>query len=392
MSRKTRRGHGEGGIYQRNDGRWAGMLDLPPGPDGKRKRKYVYGKTRKEVAEKLRKLRADLDAGLLATPDRLTLGELVTRWLDDVAAHRVRPVTLDSYRRYANVHIQPALGTIPLKKMQPMHLQRLYSEMAKAGKAPRTIRYVHTIVRAALTQAVRWQLLARNPADAVEPPGKQRKETHTLTRQETVQLLQAAADDRYYALYYLALATGMRRAELLALRWADLDLKRATVQVRRSLEWVKDDQRVSDDQPAFKAVFTEPKTSMGRRNITLPTGAVTALKAHRKRQQEERLRAGPHYQDHDLVFCLPDGSPVPPYEVSRKLGNILKGAGLPPVRFHDLRHTHATLLLEQGVHPKVVSERLGHSSITVTMDIYSHVSQNMQAQVARQVDDLLSGK
>lgn len=372
------RGHGEGSIHRRKDGRWAGVLDLGVGPDGKRQRRYVYGQTRKEVADKLNKTRAEAEAGILAAPDRLTLGDLVQRWLDTVAAHRVRPVTLESYRRYARVHIPAALGNLPLKKVQPLHLQQLYSDLLKAGKAPRTVRYVHTILHASLGQAVRWQLLGRNPVDAVEPPGKQAKETATLTLSDVSRLLEVAAGDPFYAAYYLAVATGMRRAELLALKWSDLDLKGGAVQVRRALEWV-----------GGKPVFTEPKTAKGRRNVTLPAGAIRVLKTHRKQQNEERLRARDGYTNNDLVFCLGDGSPIPPYNLSRWLKTLLRRGGLPMVRFHDLRHTHATLLLEQGVHPKVVSERLGHSSITVTMDTYSHVTKNMQAEVARQVDEML---
>jgi len=248
----------------------------------------------------------------------------------------------------------------------------------RGGLSSRTVRYTHAVIYSALKQALKEQLIARNVAEAVVLPAQQKKEIRPLTTEEVHRLLSAAKDDRLYPAFLLELGSGLRRGELLGLRWQDVDLKAGVITVRQSLIRTR-----------AGLVFQEPKTERSKRNLPLPPAVVRELKAHRARQAEEKLLLGPDYEDRGLVFCLENGKPLDPRNFTRHFELLLKKAGLPHVRFHDLRHTHATQLLGLGVHAKIVQERLGHTTISTTLDTYSHAVPGLQEEAARKLDALL---
>jgi integrase len=337
---------------------------------GRRQRKAIYGKTRQEVARKLTAaLRAHQD-GLPLSDERVTVESFLRDWL--VACEgRIRPRTWRTYESYLRVHAVPALGRLPLAKLEPRHLQRLYAETLAAGRSPTTVHQLHAILHRALGQAARWGMVSRNVADLVDAPRPARHEMRTLSPEEARAFLDAASDDRLEALYVLAVTTGLRQGELFRLRWRDVDLRASALQVRGT-------------------AAGEPKTAKSRRQVQLSQTAVEALQRHRKRQAGERLAAGPEWRDEDLVFTNVLGGPLHIGNMtSRSFRPLLERAGVPRIRFHDLRHTAATLLLGKGIHPKVVSEMLGHSQVGVTLDLYSHVTPTMHQQAAMAFDDLL---
>jgi integrase len=372
-----KRGNGAGSVRKRKDGRWEGLY-VADWKDGKPVRRSVYAKTKDAAEMKLRKALSDLDAGLPAPDARTKLGPFLHDWL---AGHRhgIKASTAEHYAQQIRLHIEPRIGRIVLSKLQPQDVARLHSDLLDTGLSNRTVEAVHRVLHLALEQAVRWNLVPRNVAGLVKAPRPNPKEPVFYDEQQVRTLLAAAASDRLRALYVLAIATGMRQGELLALRWADVQLDAGVVQVRRTLS------RIAGQG----WVFTEPKTAKGRRSIALPAFAVAALREHRIRQHEERLAAGPAWKANDLVFPTRRGTPIERQNLQRRSWKpLLKRAGLPDIKFHALRDTAATLMFDQGINPKIVQERLGHATIAVTMDIYSHVLPNMQADAAAKLDSL----
>jgi len=279
----------------------------------------------------------------------------------------------------------PALGKHLLHKLKPLPIQSYYAEALRTGRRDgggglkaQTVLHHHRVLRQALGQAVKWQLVAFNPASATEPPRPDRREMKVLDENNVVQVLKLVRESSIHIEILLAVTTGMRRGEILALRWTDVDFKKATVAVQQSLEQTR----------AGGLRFKRPKTERSR-VIVLPALVVESLKRHRAEQATRRLQLGPAYKDADLICCLVDGTPRSPAGLTRAFRDLLADKKLPRVRFHDLRHTHATLLLSQGTHPKVVSERLGHSTIGITLDTYSHVLPSMQEEAARRLNDAL---
>jgi len=277
----------------------------------------------------------------------------------------VAPKTYVSYRGAIRSHFIPALGAVELTALRPTHIQGLYTRMLASGRcdgrgglAARSVIRYHQILHAALHQAVRWQMLVRNPADAAEPPRAPRRELATVTPEQARRLMASADQTPLGAFVRLAFLTGMRRGELLGLRWADLDLDGATVHVQQTAQWIT----------GQGIVFRHPKTRLSRRAIALSPDAVAVLRSHRRRQAEARFPAGPAYVDRDLVFATGIGTPLKPGNLRRSWLRITAGAGLPSLRIHDMRHAHAKIMLGQGVHPKIVSERLGHASVNITLD------------------------
>ena len=377
MSKK--RGNGEGTIARRKNGLWYAQYVIY-GQEG-RKRRTLYGKTRQEVATKLAKALADREGGLLIDAGKLTLEEYLERWLSDAvepaAAHR----TYHNYRLQVRRHIDPTLGAVRLKALSPAHVQGLYRSKLDAGLSPSSVRYVHAVLHRALRLAVKWSLVPRNVAESVELPRAVKKEIRALSPKQARALLDTARGDRLEALYVLALSCGLRHGELLGLRWSDVDIEARTLGVMRQLQRMRDGS----------GLRFLPTKNAKERSIRLTEGAAEALKAHRKRQLEERLKAGGLYQDQGLVFATTIGTPMEPSNVvGRSFKPMLEAAGLPDIRFHDLRHTCATLMLGEGVHPKVAQERMGHSAIAVTMNTYSHVMPDVQDQAAAALDAALS--
>ncbi|MRG28787.1 tyrosine-type recombinase/integrase [Laceyella tengchongensis] len=276
-----------------------------------------------------------------------------------------------------------------MDQLKPLHIQGYYTNRltegrmdGKGGLSNRSVLHHHRVLNEALNHAVKWQLLPINPVNAITPPKPQKKKITVLTKEQVISLLQGTKGYKYYYPIYLAVNTGMRRGEILGLRWEDIDFSNHTISINQTLQKLK----------GIGLQFRDTtKTDGSRRSIAISESVVETLKRLKTVQAKNKLRFGPTYQDHDLVFCNKDGSPFDPDNVSREFCRYIKRLEIPHVRFHDLRHTHATLLLQQGEHPKVVSERLGHSTIAITMDIYSHVMPNMQKEAAKKFDDFLFG-
>ncbi len=368
----------EGSVFRRGDGRWVALLHVGY-VAGRRVRKSFYGATRQEVAVRLAAAVRDLQQGKRPSPETEKLGPFLNRWLEDTARHGVRASTYRGYEVMIRCHIAPEIGHLKLARLTADDLDRCYTHLLDKGLSPKTVRLGHAILHRALTFAQRRGSIAVNPASVAVPPSAPRKEFRVLSPEEAGRLLAAALSDRLYALYVLALTCGLRQAELLGLRWADIDLDGAVLHVR---------------QQAYRVMgswhFTEPKTKAGRRTISLSGRAVEALRERRLAQNAERLRAQ-DWQDLDLVFANRRGRPTERANLQRQsFWPLLERAGLPRVRFHDLRHACASMLLAQNVNPKIVQEMLGHSSIAVTMDVYSHVLPSLQADAAEKMDRLLA--
>jgi integrase len=374
-----KRGNGEGTISRRKNGGWMAQYYVHTAQG--RKRKTIYGKTRKEVAKKLAKALSDREGGLIFDAEGLKLREYLSRWLEDSVKDTVRNTTYEGYEQIARTHIIPMLGDVKLKGLSPTHVRGLYKEKLQT-LSPRTVQYIHVTLHKALKQAVNDGLIPRNATEAVKPPQVRREEIRPLTPEQVKMLLDAASEagDRLEALYVLAVHTGLRQGELLGLKWEDVDLESGSLHVKRTLTTARGGPRLA-----------APKTKGSRRRVSLTKGAVDALRAHLARQLEEIDRAGSLWQENGLVFASETGEPLDRRDLtSRQFKPLLERAKLPEkTRFHDLRHTCATLLLTKNVNPKVVSEMLGHSNIAITLDTYSHVLPNMQDSAARALEEAL---
>ncbi len=374
-----KRGNGEGSISRRANGSWRAEYVVHTAEG--RKRKTVYGKTRAEVAKKLNRALADSEDGLFFDDKGLTVEAYLERWLRDSVRENVRSRTYANYQMQVRRHIVPALGRILLKNLTPAHVQGLYRQKLDAGLSSSSVRYIHAVLHRALRQALRWGLVPRNVSDAVDIPKLVREEVRALSPEEARRFLEEARGDRFEALYVLALSCGLRRGELLGLKWMDMDLSaKATLRIARQIQRMRDGSGLQ---------FTTPKSGKGRA-VRLPKRAAEALKAHRARQAEEKLKAGSLYGDDGLVFATEVGTPLEPSNIDRRsFKPLLKEAGLPNIRFHDLRHTCATTLLKMGQHPKFVQDLLGHANIALTLDTYSHVLPGMGDGLADAMDDAL---
>ncbi len=355
------------------DGRYAAAITLE-----NRKRKTFYGKTRREVQEKLNAALHEQKRGTLATGPQQLLKTYLENWLEQAYKPTVKLNTYVQYRSVIRHHLVPAFGNIPVQKLTPEKIRAFYRQKIDEGSKPRTVGLIHAALHRALEDAVKQGLVARNVAKLVSPPRIDRYDAHTLTVEQAEKLLEAARGSRLDALLILALTTGMRRGELLALRWDDIDFKQGLVSVHRTMIRVG----------GYGYVEGEPKTRSSRRRIVLPGVALEALRVHWIQQEQIRVNAGEKWQDKGLVFCDRYGGFFSPDMVLRRFDKLLDEAGLPHMRFHDLRHSAATILLVAGVHPKVVQERLGHSTIAMTLDVYSHVLPSMQQEAAGKIDDL----
>jgi integrase len=378
MVKKPRRGKGEGSITQLPDGRWMARIDLGY-VNGKRARKPIYGKTRKEAADKLNAALVEKARGTLVVNERQTIGDFLTGWLQDSVKPSVRPKTYVSYEYMCRLHIIPSLGRHPLVKLAPAHVQVWMKEKREAGLSPRTVAYGRVVLRRALGQALKWGLVARNVASLVDPPRTERAEIQPLTPTQARAFLESVAEHRWSALFTVAIALGLREGEALGLSWSDVELDAKTLTVRRQL------QRIEK-----RLQLVEPKTAKSRRTIAMPQVVVDRLREHRVRQLEERLAAGEAWEDNGLVFTSRYGTPVHPENMGRTLRPLLAKAGCPPQRFHDLRHACASLLFAQGLGPKAVMETLGHAQIATTADLYGHMYAELRQEVADRMDAILS--
>ena len=375
----AKRGNGEGSIYKRSDGRWAAVADLG-WQDGKRKRKTFYGRTQREVQERLAAGLRSHRQGVPLTSDRLTVSQYLDSWLEETAKPTVRPRTFQSYSEIVRLHLNAELGRISLAKLSPQDVQKLINRKLASGLSSRRVQYIHAVLRRALGQAEKWGLVARNVAKLVDAPRVVHNEIKPFSLEQVKEFLIAVQGDRFEALYILAIAVGLRQAEILGLSWSDVDLGARQLAVRKTLQRIEGEYQL-----------VEPKSAKGRRTLALPDIVVEALQNHRGQQVAEKLRAGANWTDSDLVFTSRYGTPLNRHKVTRDFKALLKVAGLPQQRFHDLRHTAASLMLTQNVQPRDLMEILGHSQISLTMNTYSHVMPAAMSAAAERMNSLLTG-
>jgi len=357
-----RRGHGEGAIYQReSDGNWCASVDLGF-VNGKRRRKIIYGQTRKEVAEKLKALHRDQAAGINIAPEQYTVEQFLNRWLNEVICHR-RPRTQESYRGTVRRHIIPYIGAYKLQKLQPEHVQAMVNALAASGLGARSVEYAALVLSRGLNQARRWGYVAKNVVDAVEVPSVKRRKIQPADEQQARALLEAVKGHRLEALYWVTLFLGLRRGEVLGLLKENIDLKAMTITVEGSL------QRVNG-----KLVRSEPKTETSQCVLPIPAPLARVLEANLRRLAAEQDKLGDAWQEQGWLFPAISGTPLEPRNLVRHFKSALAKAGLPTTtRFHDLRHWCASLLIAYDVHPKAIQEILGHANITTTLNIYGHL-------------------
>lgn len=369
-----------GQIYKRGERTWQVRIFTGRDSNGKQifHRKTIHG-TKKDADRYLTAVRREMDLGTFVEPTAMSINEYLDRWLQDAARPRVSRRTADGYAGLLDRYIRKPLGHKRLDKLQPLDIQAVYGAMQARGLSARIVRHAHSALHNALKQAVKWGLLPRNPSDLVELPKVPHKERRVLSPVEAADFLKAAAEMPHGLIFEFALITGMRPEEYLALKWADVDFERRTAQVKRAL--VRHKKSWS---------FEEPKTARSRRTVYLPAALLQKLSAHRRRQAEARLKLGAAWQAFDLIFCSDEGTPLTiPNITYRYFRPILTKAKLPRIRLYDLRHSCATLLLIAEENPKVVSERLGHSTIVLTLDTYSHVLPTMQQQATARLEKLL---
>ena len=369
----TRRGAGEGSIRRRvSDGLWEARWRTSDG-----RRHSLYARTYALARERLRTATLSADKGLGAIDQRTTVGQWLDEWLATSVAGRLRPRTIESYEMTVRLYLKPAIGRVPLAKLQPEHIARMLRNLTARGDlSPTTVRYACVVLRIALGRALKSGRVHRNVATLVDMPTRAKIERHPLSADQVRAFLASVSGDRLEPLYVLAIATGMRQGELLGLRWQDVDLESGTVTVRHTL------QRGS-------RTLGEPKTESAKRTLRLATSAAEALGEHRRRQAEERLAAGASWRRGDYVFSTRLGDPLHANNVRSAFRDQVRRAELPKQRFHDLRHACATLLLEHGEELGVVSKVLGHSTVSTTLDTYGHLTAGMSQRVADRMDALL---
>lgn len=373
-----------GQIIKRGDKTW--LVRVFTGRDGHGKRRYLNKtiKGNKRDAEVfLSTLLTQISSGTLIEPVKHTLDEYLDEWLATAAKARLRERTHDDYTEKLRRHVRPIIGKLKLSDVRSLDIQGIYTRMSERGLSPRSVRYTHAILSSALKQAVRWNMLGRNPCEAVDLPRSERKEMQALSPQEVSRFLYQSNEDEFGIVFAFAIATGMRPEEYLALKWSDIDPDLRTAVVTRTLVRRK----------GGGWYFGEPKTSRSRRTVTFPQSVAKALRIHRSKQAETKLRLGTSYCSENFVFATTEGKPLNIRNLTqRHFKPILKSAGLSEhFRLYDLRHTCATLLLGANVHPKIVSERLGHASITLTLDTYSHVLPSMQQGASDKLERILFG-
>ena len=367
----ARRGRGEGTVYRRTDGRWEAALGI----DGRRQR-YV-GRSQREVRGKLVAARRALEHGIVLSGSSQRLETYLSSWLEDSVQPSVRWTTHRAYSLCMR-RLFPLVGHLRLATLTPQAVQAAYAALLQKGLSRRSVEQTHTVLHRALRQAVLWGLMLRNPTEAVTVPRPSRREMHTLTEEEVGRLFRASRGHRLHALWVLLATTGLRLGEALGLLWSDIDFAPGRLVVNRALQ----------RQPGVGYVFVEPKTDRSRRTVYLAPGALMALTEHRRRQVEDQLAAGPQWNDTGLIFASPVGRPIDGTWTTKWFCRALAEAAVPRIRIHDLRHTAATHLLRRGVHPKVVQELLGHSTISLTLDTYSHVAPALHAEVATHMQTL----
>ena len=370
-----KRGNNEGSIYKRKNGAWRAQVTL----DGQRLSYSAKDKT--DAQAWLRKMQDEIDDGLRYESTQLTLGQFMEDWLITVQP-TLRHNTHRQYKQVTEQHILPVLGQHKIRELTAAQIQQLYNQLITIGRGLRTVRYVHQVLHRSLAHAVKLGIIGRNPAKAVIPPKPEPKEMQYLDEAQTQQLLfvAQASNDRFYALYHLAITTGMRMGELLGLKWEDLDRDQATLHIRRQLTRLQ----------GIGLRLRPPKTKAAFRRIDLGQQSLNVLKEHRERQFQDMVAAGDRWEENNLVFASTKGTFINPSNLRREFKPLLQRAGLPKIRFHDLRHTAASLMLNNSIPLIVVSRRLGHAQPSITLDVYGHLIPSKQQEAAALMDELLT--
>ncbi len=382
MPRKqqSHRPNGEGSIYARSDGRFE--VKIASTSMEKLSRKSYYVKTQAEASRLLRSLLLRQEQGKELITSTPTMATFLDQWLNS-CTDTIKPSTWHTYAQYIRLYLVPTIGSLQVKDVRPAHLIGIYEAMRATGKSATTTHHLHAVLHKAFKSAVRWGLVDVNPADLVDAPRVVHHELEVLSPADIRRFLEVARGDRLEALYVLALTAGLRRGELLALKWQDVDLAAGSLSVNRTLLRV----------PRGGLQMGSPKTSSSKRTIILTRLAIAALQERRRTYEAECDLAANFWHDNDLIFCNSIGNPIEPGNLLRRsFWPLLQQANIAHIRFHDLRHSAATMLMEQGISPKVVSEILGHSSISITLDLYSHVSKEMQQAAAASIDSLLGSR
>lgn len=372
-----------GQIRKRNESTWQIRIFLGREANGKRKyySKTIHG-TKKDAQKFLTAKLREKDLGVFIEPAAMHLNDYLDRWLRDVAKQKLSERTFENYEALLRSHIRSRIGAKRLSDLQAYDIQKLYKEMKDAGYSSRTVRHAHSVLSLSLKQAVKWRLLFQNPCDLCELPKMEKVEMKCFTLEEVKKFLETAKASKHYALFLLAIQTGMRPEEYLGLQWKDIDLDRKVLSVRRAL--------IARKGGGY--YFAEPKTKRSQRSINIQDTLISELRRHRREQLEQKMKLGADYENLDLVFATNWGSPLDHSNLAERIFKGLRDeAGLKKIRLYDLRHTTATLMLASGENPKIVSERLGHSSIVLTMDTYSHVLPTMQKDATDRLEKLMFG-
>jgi len=392
----VRRDRGDGSLRQRSNGGWEGRYSYTDETTGKRVNKSVYASSQSEAKRKLKALIKNIEnppeEDEYVKTNNITFGEWLDTWMKEYKKNGVRPATYDSYHHNIETHIRPALGGMELQKIRPDHIQTLLNKMARGTAknpplAPWTVLKVKNIISGAMEQAIRNQLIPYNPAKATVPPKLEQKDIRILSAAEQKQFMNAVKGHRLEALYLLALATGMRRGEIMALTWDCVDFKNRSILVKGSVSRVKD-----PDTGTTALRFAEPKTKSGRRQVPILSNMIPVLQAHKARQDTEKAEAGSAWNPKNLVFCSKVGTPIEPRRVCTTMDKITDAAGLPHFTFHALRHTFATRMLEANAPAKVVQDVLGHADVTLTLNTYSHVIGSTAHEQMSKIDGLFQNR
>jgi integrase len=372
------RGDGEGTIYKRKNGRWCGQVTVGTDPKtGNPIRKTFYGDKRKEVARKMTELRQKIFDGSYIKQSEITVDEWFKQWNEG----RKNTVAYSTYRVYGSLirnHIAKEIGDVKLKDLKTRHLQEILNDRFDNGLNSGSVKLIYAVANKGLKQAVKEKLIYNNPAKAIELPKKQEEQKlHTWNKKQVNEFLARAKDHRYYMIFFLAVNTGMRRGELLGLKWEDIDFNKKRLEVKR--------QAIRTDKGI---ILKKPKTEAGNRVIPITDNIIKELKKHKIRQNENKLALGSNYKDRDLVNCNKVGKPINPVNTYIEFKKISRSINLPEIKLHDLRHTFSSLFLENGGNIKTLQQILGHSSISVTMDTYSHVTDEMLDSAAKNMDSM----
>ena len=368
-----RRGNNEGSMYQRKDGLWCAQVSL----EGRRLTKYE--KMQKDCRAWIKETLKKIDGGLTFEGTQVTLERFVETWMDGKELAR-RSATVEQYRQICRQHILPTMGRMRLQEIQPANIKHLYMTKKEEGRGPRTVQLIHTILHNILQQAVREGILGRNPVEAVERPKVEKTEMKILTEEQARRFIISTMRNRYGMLFYLALMTGMRQGELLGLKWADLDWDKGLLNVQRQL------QRARGHSPQLVA----PKTQAGRRQIKLGPGTLERLGKHKIEQAEMRSARGARWEENDLIFPNTLGKPESSANMFEDFKKFLRDNELPDIRFHDLRHTSISFLLDMGTPVNTVQQRSGHSKASITTDTYGHSMAHSQDEAAERIEELIS--